>query len=113
MAYAHERMQPSIVNASIVAAIEGHFGDHHTVERTQGSKLFINPLMGLLWGFDLDAVARRSLFLRDLEGTRSVWDVHCIIEAFRKKVAIKDRVPIPVQSRAARWTYLARAAFAS
>ncbi len=94
--YAHARMKPSIVNASIVAAIDGLFGDHHTVDQTRGSKLFINPLMGLLWGFDLDAVARRSLYLRDLEGTRSIWDVQVIIEAFRKRVAIKDRAPIPV-----------------
>lgn len=94
--YVHARMQPSIVNASIVSAIEGRFGDHHTLDRTAGSTLFINPLMALLWGFDLDAVARRSLYLRDLEGTRSIWDVQVIIEAFRKRVQTKPRTVIPV-----------------
>jgi hypothetical protein len=94
--WAHARMQPSIVNASIVSAIEGHFGDHHTTDRTAGSKLFINPLMSLLWAFELDAVARRSLYLRDLEGTQSIWDVQLVIEAFRHRCAIKPRVVIPV-----------------
>lgn len=94
--YAHERMQPSIVNASIVSAIEGHFGDHHATDRTRGSSLFINPLMGLLWGFELDAIAKRSLYLRELEGTRTIWDVQLIIEAFRKGITSKPRVTIPV-----------------
>lgn len=96
VAWVHERMQPSIVNASIVSAIEGEFGDHHATDRTTGSTLFINPLMSLLWAFELDAVARRSLYLRDLEGTRSIWDVQLIIEAFRHGCAIKARATIPV-----------------
>ncbi|MBL8719430.1 MAG: DUF1152 domain-containing protein [Myxococcales bacterium] len=96
VAWVHERMQPSIVNASIVSAIEGHFGDHQTTDRTRGSQLFINPLMSLFWGFELDAVARRSLYLRDLEGTQSIWDVQAIIEAFRKGISSKSRATIPV-----------------
>jgi hypothetical protein len=50
-------LQPSIVNASIASAIEGHFGDYHRNPRTSGSKLFINPMMSLLWTFDLASVA--------------------------------------------------------
>lgn len=96
IAWVHERMQPSIVNASIVSAIEGHFGDHHATDRTAGSKLFINPLMSLMWGFELDAVARRSLYLADLEGTQSIWDVQLLIEAFRHRCATKARTIIPV-----------------
>jgi hypothetical protein len=83
------------VHVSAAPSCEGHFGDHHTVDRTKGSSLFINPLMGLLWGFELDAVARRWLYLRDLEGTESIWDVQLIIEAFRKKISSKPRVAIP------------------
>ncbi|MGZ3421637.1 MAG: DUF1152 domain-containing protein [Polyangiales bacterium] len=96
VAFVHEKMQPSIVNASIVDAVEGRFGDHHSSPRTRGSTLFINPLMGLYWTFDLAAVARRSLYLRDLEGTRDIWDVQRVIEAFRHGIRPKPRVPIPV-----------------
>ena len=54
--------QPSIVNGSIVSSIEGRFGDYHRNPRTQGTTLFINPLMSLLCMFDLAAVARRNLY---------------------------------------------------
>ena len=68
--------QPSIVNGSIVSAIEGHFGDYHRTPQTQSSKLFINPLMCLLWAFDLAGVARRNLYLERLENTETNCDVH-------------------------------------
>jgi hypothetical protein len=44
---------PSIVSSSIIDGIAGEFGDFHRTMRTEGSKLFINPLMGLYWGFQL------------------------------------------------------------
>lgn len=62
--------QPGIVNGSIASAIEGHFGDYHRNSRTQSSKLFINPLISLLWVFDL-AVARRNLYLDRLTDTET------------------------------------------
>jgi hypothetical protein len=57
--YVFDRMSyhPSIVNGSILAAVAGEFGDHHATYRTEGSKLFINSLMGLYWAFRLDVVA--------------------------------------------------------
>jgi hypothetical protein len=87
--------RPSIVNGSVASAIEGRFGDHHRSDRTRGSALFINPLMSLLWMFDLAAVARRCLYLDQLSTTRSVWDVQGVIEAFRDQTATRKRQPIP------------------
>jgi hypothetical protein len=61
----------SIVCTSILAALEGRFGDFHSTERTVGSQLFINPLMALYWCFRLDHIARRVLYLdgiREIEG---------------------------------------------
>jgi len=86
---------PSIVNGSIVSAIEGHFGDYHRNSRTQSSTLFINPLMSLLWTFDLAAVARRNLYLECLVGTETSWDVHVQIGRFRKTVCRRQRETIP------------------
>jgi hypothetical protein len=51
----------SIVQSSILSALEGRFGDYHATRRTAGSSLFINPLMSLYWCFWLDPVARRNL----------------------------------------------------
>ena len=87
--------RPSIVNGSIASAIEGRFGDHHRGRRTRGSKLFISPLMSLLWAFDLPAVARRNLSLDRLAATESVWHVRFAIERFHANAHLRPREPIP------------------
>ena len=86
---------PSIVNGSIVSAIEGRFGDYHRNRWTWGSALFINPLMSLLWTFDLPAVARRNLYLERLADTETSWDVHVVIGRFRETVRRRQRETIP------------------
>ena len=85
--------RPSIVNGSIASAIEGRFGDYHRGSRTRGSKLFINPLMSLLWVFDLQTVARRNLYLDRLAPTESIWDVQLAIESFHASVRCRVREP--------------------
>jgi len=87
--------RPSIVNGSIVSAIEGHFGDYHRNPRTQSSKLFINPLMSFVWAFDLAAVAQRNLYLDRLTDTATIWDVHLAIEYFRETVRCRPWEAIP------------------
>jgi hypothetical protein len=88
---------PSIVCTSISSAIDGWYGDVHRTHRTRGSRLWINPLMSLLWAFRLPVVAERSLYLDRLMETQTVWDVQLQIEAFRKhQVDIKKWEEIPV-----------------
>lgn len=87
--------QPSIVNGSIASAIEGRFGDYHRNQRTQSSKLFINPLMSLLWAFDLAAVARRKLYLDRLADTETNWGVHLAIANFCETVRRRPWETIP------------------
>jgi hypothetical protein len=87
--------RPSIVNGSVASAIEGRFGDYHRGRRTRGSKLFISPLMSLLWAFDLPGVARRNLYLDSLTGTQSVWDVQVAIERFHASAQIRPPEAIP------------------
>jgi hypothetical protein len=95
--YTHARMpqRESIVNGSIVSAIEGQFGDFQRTERTRGSELFINPLMSMYWHFDLDALAKQSLYLESLEGTETIFDVQLRIEAFRNSTRTRPRTIIP------------------
>ncbi len=84
VAYAQEHTsRQSIVSASIVDAISGNFGNHHSTTRTGGSKLFINPLMSLCWFFDLPAVAERLLYLDRISDTRTWRDVSAAISMFR------------------------------
>src|SRR6266516_2165160 len=85
--FARLPQQPSIVNTSIIAAVNGNFGDVHPTERTEGSSLFINPLMGLYWSFHLDSVARRNLYLDQIRNTDTVGEVSLAIERFRESLS--------------------------
>jgi hypothetical protein len=80
---ARMRAHPSIVNTSIISATNGHFGNHHATRRTEGSTLFINPLMSLYWSFELGHVARRSLYLNELRDTANYFELALAIERFR------------------------------
>jgi hypothetical protein len=82
-AFARLPQQPSIVNTSILAAIVGQFGDVHSTTRTEGSKLFINPLMSLYWAFRLENVARRNLYLNQVSATETIEEIALAIEKFR------------------------------
>jgi hypothetical protein len=96
--FVHQRMpeRQSIVNGSIVSALEARFGDYHRTERTRSSELFINPLMCLYFSFELDAVARRCLYLDLLRDTSSIFEVQARIEGFRKSIELRDYRAIPV-----------------
>lgn len=95
-AFARLKHQPSIVNASIIAAVEGGFGDIHRTKRTEGSTLFINPLTSLYWAFNLEAVARRNLYLSQIEGANTFEEVGLVIERFRDSLkVIRPWVSIP------------------
>ncbi len=87
---------PSIVNSSILSAVEGHFGDYHVNARTQGSQLFINPLMGLYWTFELQDVAGRVLYPRAIEATQSAREIMRIIEQFRTENPHQEFESLPM-----------------
>ena len=82
-AFARLSNQPSIVNSSIISAVCGNFGDRHATKRTEGSTLFINPLMTVFWAFRLEQVARRSLLLDCIRDTDTQAQVSMAIEKFR------------------------------
>lgn len=87
--------RPSIVNGSIAAAVEGKFGNVQFTSRTNKSELFISPLMGLYFTFDLPGLVKRSQYLHLLEGTETIFEVSAIIEGFRRGKAIRPRKTIP------------------
>lgn len=86
---------PSIVNGSIAAAIEGRFGDVRFSARTEPGDLFINPLMGLYFTFDLQTVARQSLYLSRLEDTETMFEVAERIATFKRPAGVRPWVTYP------------------
>ncbi len=95
--YTHAQMpeRQSIVNGSILSALEGRFGDAHRTERTRNSQLFINPLMTLYWHFDLETLASHNLYLPMLEPTHDIFQVHALIEAFHRSTTTRPYRSIP------------------
>lgn len=98
--FVHDRMsaRPSIVNLSIVTALEGSFGDVHRTERTAGSTLYINPLMSLYFAFELTAVAERIRYLDALKHTHDSFEITAIIAAFRTSIVdeIRSEIKLPM-----------------
>jgi hypothetical protein len=85
-AHAATATHPSIVHGQIAAAIRGQFGNVQFTDRTRGSDLFVNPLMGMYFTFDLDALAARNLYLDRIEHTVLIRQISSIIEQFRESL---------------------------
>jgi len=94
----------SIVTSSVVSAFNGEFGNYHspyTKNRTQGSNLYISPIMSMLWAYDLPTVAKHILYLESLKDTVYATDVRQKIREFRQKYEkygayIGKRTPIKI-----------------
>ncbi len=83
--YANQKMpdRKSIVSNSIVSALEGEYGDYHKTNRTQGSELWINPLMTMYWCFDLKAVVRKIKYYDYIKSTNSVHEFMMGLQTYR------------------------------
>lgn len=81
--FAHSRrgQDPSAINASILAAIQGRYGNIHATEKTRGTRLALSPLTHEYWFFDLLGVARRHLYLDALAATTSRFEMMATIAA--------------------------------
>ena len=87
--YVHEKrfQDPSVINASVISAVQGHYGNFHLTEKTRGSRLWISPLMPIYWFFDFQGVADRNLFLSEVSWTDTV------AEALRSLMMWRQRAP--------------------
>ena len=77
--YANQSFR-SALTGFILAAAEGHFGGEvippSLTHRVRPGKFFLWPLMAILWAFDVDSVARRSLLVGWLEPCRTFRECH-------------------------------------
>ncbi len=94
--YVHSQpgQQPSVINASVVSAARGNYGDYHLTERTRGSELWISPLMNLYWFFLVEAVAAQNLFLTELKTTRTMGDAFGATYEARERMELRKAMPI-------------------
>lgn len=94
---AHHYQDPSVINSSIVSAVQGHYGNFHLTSKTSGSKLWISPLMPIYWFFDLAAVARRNLLLPEIRYTDSLNDVIRILFKSQSTAGRRKPAQIPLK----------------
>src|SRR5262249_22772917 len=68
----------SVLAGTIASAVEGWFGRDEVPpmlkHRVQPGQLFLWPVMAMLWGFDVNTVARRSLITTWIRKCRTVAD---------------------------------------
>lgn len=87
----------SIVSSSILSALEGQYGDIHRTSRTTGSTLWINPLMSMMWAYNLEVVADRCLYLDAIRKTRTYRELSAAIEGFRQSLdTTRPHIDIPL-----------------
>ena len=92
--YQRQRFR-SVLAGTIDSAIQGWFGREAVPpvleQRVRPGELFFWPLMAVLWGFDVEAVARRSLIASWIRSCRSVPDCHAELHQGRKSLGAKLR----------------------
>jgi hypothetical protein len=88
--------EPSVINASVLSAVRGEYGNYHLTWKTQGSKLWISPLMPIYWFFDLHGVARRNLLLNDLRYTDTVTDAARTVWKLMHTIVKRKETKIPL-----------------
>src|SRR5262249_27732669 len=98
LAYVHEKQAqtPSVINASIVAAVKGQFGTRHLSRNADGRRSWISPLTALYWFFDLEAVAVRNLLLPQLRATNTFNEAMRIVLDLRQMLPIRKPSSIPL-----------------
>jgi hypothetical protein len=83
----HRQGFRSVLAGTIVSAIQGCFGRDEVPirlrDRVQPGQLYLWPLMAMLWGFDVDTVAQRSLIAKWIRHCESVQECKTMLQAGR------------------------------
>jgi hypothetical protein len=85
----------SVLCGTISSAVDGWFGREEVPpalqHRVRPGELFLWPLMAMLWGFDVDTVARRSLIATWIRECRSVPECHAALHEGRSRLGAQLR----------------------
>lgn len=80
----------SVLAGTIASAVEGWFGREEVPpvlqHRVKPGQLFLWPLMAVLWAFDVETVARRSLIAKWIRECQTVPDCYSALHAGRRNL---------------------------
>jgi hypothetical protein len=98
VAYVNQRIEnQSIVSNSIISAIEGKFGDYHRTSHTQGSELWINPLMSIYWCYEVKNVVQNIKYYHFISKTETLGQLSMGLYNYRQQLTeIREMKKIPV-----------------
>jgi hypothetical protein len=82
--------------SSVIAAMQGAFGETAVTVKTQTDRIWVSALTLLYWFFDLEAVAQAKPYRHEVLDTESVGDVHAAIERARERLGVLERAHIPI-----------------
>jgi hypothetical protein len=86
----HRQGFRSVLAGTIASAVNGWFGRDEVPPVLRGrvgpGQLFLWPLMAMLWAFDVETVARRSLIATWIRECRSVADCHAALYRGRSQL---------------------------
>lgn len=86
-----------IVANSIKSALEGEYGNYHATHRTQGSQLWINPLMTIYWCFEINALASKIEYLETIKDSKTIGEFNQGLALYRdnlKELRFNKQIPI-------------------
>lgn len=86
-----EYQDSSVINSSVVSAVQGHHGNFHLTAKTKGSHLSISPLMAIYWFFELATVAEFNMFYSQLRFTMTFRDAFLALSQIR--MMLPQRAP--------------------
>jgi len=95
----HAGMDPdwqSIMAASLLACLEGKFGCQAVLPKTEDAPLWISPLTGIYWFFDLCAVAEARPYGKDAMATMHHDEVDELIRKTGARMGVMPRADIPI-----------------
>ena len=85
-----------MINASVLSSVRGEYGNYHLTWKTQGSKLWISPLMSVYWFFDLEGVAKRNLLMDSLYYTDTLTDAARAVWKLMQSIVKRKELRIPL-----------------
>jgi hypothetical protein len=87
---------PSVINSSIISAVQGKVGGYHLTAKSHGSRLWISPLMALYWFFDLPAVAVHNPMLEQVSEAATFHEAMRAMMLARRNVRQRSPKRIPL-----------------
>lgn len=87
---------PSVICASVISAVRGHYGNYHLTAKTKGQRLNISPLMPVYWFFNAEVVARHNRLLPSLRLTYTLDEAWRAMQQARSALPLRDTPAYPL-----------------